>query len=160
MGLCPSRSVSTCGELPIHAHGKILVKDYRYVARADFHFTFCPRRNGGKLHAESMVQFFNHAVIYGYFSEPGAFLLQVRGHFVAQIHERVEIASANGRAVNSRRKLQRVRQRLAGGGYPDRAPLRDSKFDQSETRKHENEHCDHILLTVSFLDFLRLANGA
>src|SRR6267143_810531 len=118
----PLRSVGARGELAIHAHGQVLVKNHCHVARTDLHFTFCPCRNSGKLHTESVVEFLNRAVI-------------------------------------SSRQLQRVRQWLTGGRYPNRPPLRNSEFHKGKGGKRENEDRNHVLLDVSFSRFSNLSYG-
>ena len=153
------RSVGARGELAIEAHRETLVKNYGHVARADLHFTLGPGRNGGELHAESVLEFLNRTVIHGYFSQPGAFLPQIGRQFVAQMHECAEITGGDRRAVNSSRQVQRVGKRLIGGGDPDRAPLRNSELHQGEPCKREDEDRDHILLIVSFLGISHLAYG-
>lgn len=126
------RSLGPRGELPVQAHGETLVKNHCNIARTRLHFAFCPFGNGGKLHSECVPESLNCAVIERHLPQPGGSLFQIRAQFSAQIHESAEITCADVRSVNSSGQLQRIRQGLIGSRYPDRAPLRDSEFDQGE----------------------------
>src|SRR5712664_1378673 len=50
----------------------------------------------------------------------------------AEVLECAKITGTDGRSVNSTRQLQRLRQGLIGGRYPNRPPLRDSESHEGD----------------------------
>ena len=93
------------------------------------------------------LEFRDGTVIDRYFFKPWARFFQFRGQLVAEMQERAEIAGTDGRAVNSSRRLQGVRQRLVGGRYPNRAPLRDGESHKGNYGKHKDKERGHFCST-------------
>jgi hypothetical protein len=125
-------SARASGEAAIEVHGEVLIEDDGDITRAGLHLARGPSRDAGNLGSADLLKFRHRAIVERNLAEPRAARFQFRGQLVAQIHQSAKIPGADGYGVNSSRQLQRLRQRLVRGAYPNGPPLRYGEPYQRE----------------------------